>query len=368
MAGIGPPQFAGMLLADMGADVLQVVRPGHESAGSSRAVILNRGRRSVAVDLKKPGAAEVVLRLVDGADGLIEGFRPGVMERLGLDPDICRSRNKKLVYVRASGWGQGSSDQPAGHDINYLAMSGALHAIRRRDTNPLPPLNLVGDFGGGGMLAVVGMLAGLVTAQRTGEGSIVDSAMLDGCALLFTSIFQLRAQGKWGAPPGQNIIDSGAPFYDVYECADGGHIAVGALEPRYYKALLEGLGIGDLSVADQNDERQWPANKSRFAAVFRLKGRDEWVQIFSGREACVTPVLSMAEAPESQIAKSRELFTQDSAGVLQPSSAPRFDQRPPMLPGPPPLPGEHTDEILRQCGLTVSEIDRLHRQGVVASP
>ena len=365
VAGIGPPQFAGMMLADMGADVIQVVRPATESA-TARATLLNRGRRSIAIDLKNPAAAEVVLRLVEGVQGLIEGFRPGVMERLGLGPDVCRKHNESLVYVRASGWGQDSPRQDPGHDINYLAMSGALHAIRRDGDKPLAPLNLVADFGGGGMLATVGLLAGLHNAQRTGEGTVVDSAMLDGCALLMTSIFQLRARGQWDAPPGANIIDSGAPFYEVYECADGGYVAVGAIEPLYYQALLDGLGVDGVRQEDQHNQSLWNATKSRFAATFLTKSRDQWVEVFARRAACVTPVLSMDESLLSDVAQERGLFAHDTFGHVQPSPAPRFDMQAPTLPDAPPSPGEHTPDVLRQCGFSHAEIDSLRRGGVVA--
>ncbi|HLO34983.1 MAG TPA: CaiB/BaiF CoA-transferase family protein, partial [Candidatus Deferrimicrobium sp.] len=339
IAGIGPGPYAAMLLADLGADVVRVDRPGAVSMNAEKDV-LNRGRPSIAVDLKSPDGVETVLRLVEQADALIEGFRPGVMERLGLGPDACAERNPRLVYGRMTGWGQeGPLAQTAGHDTNYIAVAGVLHNFARLGERPVPPLNLAGDFGGGSMFLVMGVLAALLHAQRTGEGQVVDAAMIDGAASLMTMEWAFRAMGIWDTEaPGTNLLDTGAPFYEVYECADGKWLAVGAIEAHFYAQLLEGMGLaGAADLPHQMDRSQWPAMKQRFAEVFRSKTRDDWWAIFQGTDACVTPVLSPSEAIDDPHIKARGTLTNEW-GVDQPAPAPRFSLTPAELLRPPSAP------------------------------
>jgi alpha-methylacyl-CoA racemase len=368
VAGIGPGPFAAMVLADMGADVVRVDRP--TTANASRGVAsasnpVGRGRRSVVIDLKQPAASELVLRLVESADALIEGFRPGVAERLGIGPEACLARNPRLVYGRITGWGQdGPLAARAGHDINYIALAGTLGAIGRAGDTPVPPLNLLGDYGGGGMLLVVGVLAGIIEAARSGRGQVVDAAMVDGAALLATVIHGFRAAGDWRDERGVNVLDTGAHFYEVYETADGGFLAVGAIEPQFYDQLLERIGLDREGLAAQSDRAEWPALKERFAAVFRTKTRDEWSAIFEGSDACVTPVLSMAEVATHPHLRARETF-REIDGVLQPGPAPRFARTPCGNERPPPRPGQHTQEVLLESGLTEEEITVLSRSGTI---
>jgi alpha-methylacyl-CoA racemase len=372
MSGIGPGPFAGMMLADLGATVIRVDRPSGRGGGltvlsAGRADVVSRGRRSIAVDLKSPEGVEVVLRLVESTDVLIEGYRPGVMERLGLGPDACLARNPRLVFGRMTGWGQdGPLARAAGHDINYISLSGALGAIGRHGQKPVPPLNLVGDYGGGGMLLACGVLAALLSAARTGEGQVVDAAMVDGSAVLMAQFYGMRAMGRWSDERGSNLLDTGAPFYDVYESADGGYLSVGPLEPAFFATLLERLGIDDLEAGDQYDPRSWPALRRRLAAEFGSRTRAASEELFAGVDGCVFPVLSMSEAPQHPHNVARGTFvTRDD--VIQPAPAPRFSATPAHLRLPPPAVGEHTEEILSDLGLSEEEVRRLHAAGVVGS-
>src|SRR2546421_2031215 len=364
MAGIGPGPFTAMMLADMGAEVLRVDRI------SARVVnphldVLNRGRRSVAVDLKPPDGVQTVLRLVEQADALIEGFRPGVMERLGLGPDECLARNPKLVYGRMTGWGQdGPLAHAAGHDINYIAIAGVLNNFKREGERPVPPNNLVGDFGGGGLLLAFGLVCGLREAARSGQGQVVDAAMVDGAAVLSTMIHAFIAMGIWQDDPGTNLLDTGAHFYEVYETADGRHIAVGAIENQFYAELLERTGLKDEDLPFQMDRTQWPSLKERFAALFKTKSRDEWQELLEGTDACAVPVLSLSEAHLHPHNQARQTFV-DHDGVVQPAPAPRFSRTESGIAGPPPSPGQHTDEALADWGFSADELAKLRETGAV---
>jgi len=373
IAGIGPGPFAGMMLADMGADVLRVDRAQAVSAETpSRPSLdlLNRSRRSVGIDLKHPDGVEAVLRLAEQADALIEGFRPGVTERLGIGPADCLARNPRLVYGRMTGWGQdGPYAQAAGHDINYIALAGTLHPIGRAGDRPVPPLNLVGDFGGGGMLLAFGVVCGLLEASRSGQGQVIDAAMVDGASLLATMIHSLVAIGLWQSERGTNVLDTGAPFYEVYECSDGGYVALGALESQFYAELLRLTGLGDDvdgggPLPYQMDRSQWPAMKERFAAVFRTKTRDEWCALMEHTDACFAPVLSMAEAPQHPHNVRRGTFA-EVAGTVQPAPAPRFSRTPGAISSPPPHAGQHTDEALADWGIAPAEVAKLRDTGAI---
>ena len=367
IAGIGPGPYAAMLLSDLGADVVRVDRPNAPSLSGDKDM-LNRGRPSIAVDLKNPDGIETVLRLVEQADALIEGFRPGVMERLGLGPDACHERNPRLVYGRMTGWGQdGPLAQTAGHDIDYIAVAGVLHNFTRQGERPMPPLNLVGDFGGGSMFLVMGVLAALLHAQRTGEGQVVDAAMVDGAASLMTMEWAFRGMGIWDTEaPGTNLLDTGAPFYEVYECADGKWIAVGAIEGQFYAELIRGLGLeGDASLPHQMDRTQWPAMKQRFADLFRTKTRDDWWAIFEGTDACVAPVLSPGEALAQPHIAARSTIVNEW-GVDQPAPAPRFSKTQTVLQRPPSAPGADTDDALAAWGFSSGDIAKLREAGAIA--
>jgi alpha-methylacyl-CoA racemase len=332
IAGIGPGPFAAMLLADMGADVLRLYRADQPPllGGGGGADVVSRGRAAVPVNLKDSEGREFVLRLAERADGLLEGFRPGVMERLGLGPDVVLERNPKLVYGRMTGYGQeGPLASVAGHDINYISIAGALGAITREGDRPLFPLNLLGDYGGGGMLLAFGMVCGIVSARANGNGQVVDAAMVDGAALLTTIFHGLRAGGMWFDPPGTNVLDSGAHFYEVYETSDGGHIAVGAIEPQFYAELLRLLEL-DPAQTPQWDRERWPELKQQFAEVFKTRTRDEWAAVLEPAEACATPVLSLAEAPEHPHTTARGTFVEHD-GIVQPAPAPRFSATPPEI-------------------------------------
>ncbi len=361
-AGIGPGPFAGMMLADMGAEVLKLDRA--QSASASRREqaafdLLNRGRRSVAIDLKHAEGAALALRLVERSDALIEGFRPGVMERLGLGPEVCLDRNPRLVYGRMTGWGQdGPLAQVAGHDINYIALAGALDAIGRRGEAPVPPLNLVGDFGGGGMLLAFGIVCALLERDRSGRGQVVDAAMVDGAAALMTLMHGMRQAGFWTDERGANLLDTGAHFYDVYETADGKYVSVGSIEPQFYAELVKRLGIQAGELANQMDRSRWPEMKERVAKLFKTRTRDEWCEIREGSDICFAPVLSMAEAPEHPHNRARGTFVRVGDSV-QPAPAPRFDRTPPEIQGPPPWAGQHTEEALADWGLDPGEIAEL---------
>jgi alpha-methylacyl-CoA racemase len=369
IASIGPGPFAATMLADMGADVVRVDRTGPASPWARRN-LLGRGRRSVMADLKHPQGVEVALRLIAQAEVVLEGFRPGVMERLGLGPDVCLQRNPALVYGRMTGYGQtGPLRQAAGHDINYIALGGPLGRIGRHGQPPTPPLNLVGDFGGGGMLLAFGVVCALLTARGTGQGQVVDAAMVDGSALLMLPFFAGRSAGDDGAfvsgERGTNLLDSGAPFYDVYQTADGRWISVGAIEPQFYAQLLVGLGLSAADLPPQLDRDSWPATKARFAEIFRQRTRDEWAKQFAGTDACVAPVLDLEEIELDPHNAARETFVA-AAGIVQPAPAPRLSGTPGSLRRPPPVPGEHTAEILREwLGLEAAGIDELRGVGAV---
>ncbi|MBI5443725.1 MAG: CoA transferase [Deltaproteobacteria bacterium] len=370
-AGIGPGPFCAMMLSDMGAEVLRIDRklppgppPPVDLFNPGRAGITNRGRRSVALDLKKPEAVDAVLRLVERADALFEGFRPGVMERLGLGPATCLARNPRLVYGRMTGWGQeGPLAQTAGHDINYISLSGALHSIGRPDSPPVPPLNLIGDFGGGAAYLAFGIVCGILEARSSGEGQVVDAAMVDGAASLMALEYTSKALGLRRGR-GANVLDGGAHYYDAYECADGKYVSVGSIEPHFYAVLLDKCGIRDPDFQHQNDESRWPELKKKLAAVFPTKTREEWCRLLEGTDACFAPVLDLDEAPEDAHNRARGVFVEVD-GLLQPAPAPRFSRTVPEIQGPPPLPGEHTDEGLRDWGLTEEELGALRASGAI---
>lgn len=374
MSGIGPGPFAGMMLADLGAAVIRVDRlrgPGLSSnslLAVGSADVVSRGRRSIAVDLKSPEGVELVLKLVDSADVLIESYRPGVMERLGLGPDVCCGRNRRLVFGRMTGWGQdGPLAQAAGHDINYIALSGALGAIGRRGEPPLPPLNLVGDYGGGGMFLVVGVLAALLSVTSSGAGQVVDASMVDGSAVLMAQFYGMSALGRWTDQRGSNLLDTGAPFYDVYVSADGGYLSVGPIEPAFFAILLERLGIDDIDAGTQYDPRTWPALRLRLAAEFSLRTRSAAEELFADVDGCVFPVLSMSEAPQHPHNVARATFvTRDN--VVQPAPAPRFSATPTRLGLRPPAVGQHTDSILADLGVSIDQVRLLREAGVVGPP
>lgn len=369
LAGIGPGPFCAMLLSDMGAEILRLDRTEESGLGirrDPRYDLLNRGRRSVAVDLKKPEGVDVALRLVARADALIEGFRPGVAERLGLGPDDCFARNPRLVYGRMTGWGQdGPLAAAAGHDINYIALTGALHAIGRAGQAPVPPLNLVGDFGGGGIYLAFGIVCALWEAARSGRGQVVDAAMVDGAASLMTMFYGLKAQGLWSDERGRNLLDGAAPFYDVYETADGKYVAVGPIEPKFYAELLRLAGIPEDELPGQMDVARWPEAKARLAEAFRARTRDEWCAVMEGSDACFAPVLSLDEAPRHPHNEARGTFV-EIGGIVQPGPAPRFGRTMPEVQGPPPKPGEHTNTALADWGFDADEIAALRRTGAVA--
>jgi alpha-methylacyl-CoA racemase len=367
LQGLGPGPFCGMVLSDFGADVVRVERTGavHQSDGPPPPDVLGRGRRSIGVDLKTPGGVDTLLRLVDRADVLIEGFRPGVTERLGVGPDVCLARNPRLVYGRITGWGRTGPYAPsAGHDINYLALSGALWSIGRDGEAPVAPLAYVGDFGGGGMLLSLGICAALAERATSGRGQVVDAAMVDGVALLNSFLYGMRAMGLWGTERGKNLLDTGAPYYDTYETADGGWISLGALEPQFYRNLLDALGLDDLPRTHPGPEG-WPALRARFTALFRTRTRDEWCALLDAADACFAPVLSPWEAPEHPHNAVRETFV-DHDGLVQPAPAPRFGRTPARIAGPVPAPGQHTDEVLADWGFAADDIDKLRADGDIA--
>jgi alpha-methylacyl-CoA racemase len=369
IAGIGPGPFCGMVLSDLGADVLRIDRADAVGGGAPAPDfdILGRGRRSVAVDLKADGGAEVVLRLVEAADALLEGFRPGVAERLGIGPAPALARNPRLVYGRMTGWGQDGPLAPtAGHDITYAAVAGALAHIGRAGAPPTPPLNLVADFGGGGMLLAVGLLAGILHARETGQGQVVDAAMVDGTALLMAPFFGASAMGFWSDERGTNLLDSGAPYYDVYRCADGGEVAVGAIEPQFFAELLAVLGLPPDTVPDQDDHARWPELRQALRDRLATEPREVWLARAEGRDACLAPVLPMAEVPQHPHVRARRTIV-EQAGVPQPAPAPRFSATPPALERGPARVGEHTHDALADWGFSPEEVRELLAQGAVAS-
>lgn len=370
-ASIGPGPFCAMMLSDMGAEVVRIDRgptgrprePDLFNPG--RYGILDRGRRSVGLDLKRSEAIEVALRIVEGCDALVEGMRPGVMERLGLGPGVCLERNPRLVYGRMTGWGQaGPLAARAGHDIDYIALTGALHAIGGAGTGPVPPLNLVGDFGGGGMLLAFGVVCGLIEARSSGRGQVVDAAMTDGAALLMAMVYGMKAMGRWSNERGTNLLDGGAHFYGTYECGDGRYVAVGAIEPKFYRELLTLCGVEAPAMQSQDDPAAWPALREKLGELFKTRSRDEWCALLEGTDACVAPVLDLDEAPRHPHNRARGTFV-EREGVVQPAPAPRFGRTAGAIQGPPASPGEHTGEVLAECGYGAEEIRALTEAGVV---
>lgn len=367
--GIGPCPFAAMMLADMGAEVIRIDRrPPADNpypVFGSKFDIMARGRPSLVLDLKHPLGKAVALDLIVKADALMEGFRPGVMEKLGLGPDECLSRNQKLVYARVTGWGQtGPLARVAGHDINYLALSGVVPSMGRPGTPPPPPLNLVGDFGAGGMMSAFGIVCALLEARSSGRGQVVDSAMLDGTALMAAMMFSFRAGGQWSGSRGENRIDGGAHFYDNYECADGKYIAIGAIETQFYKLLLNLCGIADQRFDGQHDVKRWPELKSKIERVFKEKTRAEWCEILEGTDTCFAPVLDFEEAPMHPHNAARQVFLEID-GVVQPAPAPRFSRTVPEISAPPSEIGANSVEILREWGIDEGRIDMLSKSMVV---
>ncbi len=363
LAGIGPGPFCGMLLSDLGAEVIRVDRAG---AAARRPVdVLTRGRKSIAVDLKSDAGKEVILKLCEGADAIFEGFRPGVTERLGLGPADCMARNEKLVYGRMTGWGQeGPMANAAGHDINYIALSGALSAIGPKGGKPVPPLNLVGDFGGGGMVLALGIVSAILEASRSGKGQVVDTAMVDGAAVLMSMFYTMSHVGVWNPERGSNLLDTGAHFYDTYETSDGGYISLGSIEPQFYALLLEKAGLDTEEFSAQMDQSRWPEYKEKLTAVFKTKTRDEWCDIMEGTDVCFAPVLSMTEAAEHPHNKQRGTFT-ELEGVLQPSPAPRFSRTEPTLTHGSRIPGEDTKDVLAAAGFSADEVASMIQSGAV---
>ena len=366
LQGIGPGPFCGMMLADMGAEIIRVDRSAAVGSGARSADVLARGRKSIAVDLKNPQGVETVLKLVETADVLLEGFRPGVTERLGLGPDVCLARNPKLVYGRMTGWGQtGTMAHAAGHDINYISLSGVLHAIGEPGSRPTPPLNLVGDFGGGGMLLAFGIVAALYERGVSGKGQVIDAAMTDGSALLMNSIFGLMGQGVWNQNRGSNLLDGGAHFYGTYETKDGRYVSIGSIEPQFYALLLENTGLDqDPELAKQMSRDDWPKLREKLAAVLATKTRDEWDEVMLGTDICYAPILNFDEAVAHPHNQARNTFVA-SADIVQAAPAPRFSRTAPELPEPPVGPGEHSEEVLASIGLDAAAIAELKASGAV---
>lgn len=365
LAGIGPGPFCGMMLADMGAEVIRVDRSG--GGGRRPTDVLTRGRKSIAVDLKSEAGKEVILKLCEGADGLFEGFRPGVTERLGIGPADCMARNPKLVYGRMTGWGQeGPMAQAAGHDINYISLAGALHAIGAKEGKPIPPLNLVGDFGGGGMVLAFGLVCALLEAQKSGEGQVVDTAMVDGAAILMSMFFSMKALGAMKDERGSNMLDGGAHFYDAYETSDGKYISIGSIEPQFYALLLEKANLDKDDFAAQMDQSRWPEYKEKVTAAFKTKTRDEWCELMEGSDVCFSPVLSLDEVADHPHNKARKVFVEID-NVLQPSPAPRFSRTGAELSHGSRIAGEDTVKVLSDAGYSGDEIESLVESGAVSS-
>jgi alpha-methylacyl-CoA racemase len=361
-AGIGPGPFCGMLLSDLGADVVRIDRKG-----SGRAApwdITARGRHSVALDLKQPAAVETCLKLMETADAVFEGFRPGVMERLGLGPEVALNRNPKLVYGRMTGWGQtGPYAKAAGHDMNYIAITGALHAIGTTD-KPVPPLNLVGDFGGGALYLAFGLLAGVIQARETGQGQVIDCAMSDGAASLMAMFYGFKAAGMWQDERRTNLLDGGAHFYDTYQCADGKWVSIGSIEPQFYALLLEKAGIDDPQFKGQMNRDEWPQLREKLAAVIATKSQAEWCELMEATDVCFAPVLTLEEAPKHAHNVARQTFV-ELGGVTQPAPAPRFSATPGEIQGPPPAIGAHNDAALIDWGFAAADIAALKEQGAL---
>ena len=363
--GLGPAPFAAMLMSDLGAEVIRIDRPGAQGGGAAE--VLARGRRSAGFDLKKPEAVEACLRLIEGAEILLEGYRPGVMERLGLGPDVCLKRNPRLVYGRMTGWGQhGPLAHAAGHDIAYLALTGALDAIGTKQT-PVPPINLVGDFGGGSLYLAFGCLAALTHARATGEGQVVDAAIVDGAASLMGAVHQLAAMGLWSTKRGDNLLDGGAPFYGVYECRDGKFAAIGSLEPEFYALFLQKLGLeGDADMKNAYDRSKWDYQRETLAAAFKARTRDEWAEILEGTDACFAPVLDIEEAPKHPHMAERGVFTEVD-GVTQAAPAPRFSRTPGAIQSAAARPGADTEAVLSDWGFSEQEIAELDEAGALGA-
>ena len=365
MAGIGPAPFCGMVLSDLGANVIRVDRV--TSAGSdSRQEANNRGKKSIAVDLKTPKGIEIVLNLVEASDAIFEGFRPGVMEKLGLGPDVCLQKNKKIVFGRMTGWGQeGPLAFAAGHDINYISLSGVLATIGRPGSPPVPPLNLIGDYGGGGMLLALGLVAALFETKSSEKGQVIDAAMVDGSALLMTMIYTMRGMGLWKDSLGSNFLDGGAHFYDTYECKDGKYISIASIEPKFYQLLREITPLEDSIFDDQLSRESWPEQKKALKEIFLKKTQQEWCDLMEGTDICFAPVLNMAEAPEHPHNKARNTFI-ELEGIVQPAPAPRFSRTVPEVCPAPAYVGEHTEEVLKSIGMQDSDIEDLKASGEVA--
>ena len=365
MAGIGPGPFCGMVLADLGAEVIRVDRASAIGTGSKQEAS-NRGKKSIAVDLKSEEGVEVVLKLVETADAIFEGFRPGVMERLGLGPDVCFERNERIVFGRMTGWGQeGPLAKAAGHDINYISLTGALAAIGRPGSPPVPPLNLIGDFGGGGMLLALGLVAALLESKESKKGQVVDAAMTDGSALLMTMIYSMQSSGMWKTSMGSNLLDGGSHFYDTYECKDGKFISLGSIEPQFYALLCQIAELDESIFGEQMLRDSWPEQKEAIKKIFLDKTRDEWCELMEGTDVCFAPVLDMSEAPKHPHNIERKTFI-DLEGVTQPAPAPRFSRTEPEVASSPSIVGEHTDEVLTSIGLSDEDINTLKTSGAVA--
>ena len=369
LAGIGPGPMCAMLLSDLGAEVIRVDRLQAADLGidSGRKYnVLNRGRQSIAVDLKSAEGVETVLRLIEGADAVIEGFRPGVTERLGLGPDVCIERNPKLVYGRMTGWGQdGPMASAAGQDINSIALSGALAAIGTNGGPPVPPLNLVGDFGGGALYLAFGICAAIIESTSSGQGQVVDAAMVDGAASLMTAIYGMYGSGNWSLDRGTNMLDSGSHLYGTYECADGEWICIGSIEGKFHAELLEKIGLSPKDIPNRMDRARWVEHKKQLTEIFLLKTRSQWCDIMEGSDVCFAPVLSMGEAPQHPHMKARGTFV-ELEGVVQPAPAPRFSRTPGEIPGPVPTPGQHTEEVLTSLGWGTEEVNALRQAGAIA--
>lgn len=364
MAGIGPGPFCAMMLSDMGAEVIRIDRKAHAGIGDARNV-LNRGRRSLALDLKKPEAVETVLRLVENADVIMEGFRPGVMERLGLGPDVCEARNPGIVFGRMTGWGQsGPLSNAAGHDINYISIGGALGAMGNPGEVPTPPLNLVGDFGGGAMYLLTGILAALIEKGKSGKGQVIDAAMTDGTASLQTLFYGLMAMNMWTTDRGRNRLDGGAHYYSAYACSDGKFISIGSIEPQFYALLLELCEIEDPAFQAQNDQSQWPQLKTKLSELFKTKTRDQWCELMEGSDVCFAPVLDLKEATEHPHNQARETFL-EYEGVVQPAPAPRFSRTKSEIQSSAAIAGQHSEEILSDWGHTAEQIATLRASGAI---
>ena len=365
MAGIGPGPFCGMVLADLGAEIIRVDRASAIGTGSKQEPS-NRGKKSIAVDLKAKEGVEVVLKLVETADAIFEGFRPGVMERLGIGPEVCLARNDRIVFGRMTGWGQeGPLSNAAGHDINYISLSGALAAIGRPGSPPVPPLNLIGDFGGGGMLLALGLVAALLESKESKKGQVVDAAMTDGSALLMTMIYSMQSSGMWKTTMGSNLLDGGSHFYDTYECKDGKFISIGSIEPQFYALLCQIAELDEKVFSKQMSRDLWPEQKEEIKKIFLNKTRDEWCELMEGTDGCFAPVLDMSEAPQHPHNKERKTFI-DLEGVTQPAPAPRFSRTEPEVVSSPSIVGEHTNEVLSSIGLSEEDISTLKTSGAVA--